>query len=134
MAHEYKKDGHPYIKTAQGLALLVARAARDQGVFFQQVIPIKGQTWLVPGCPNVKHFLPHKDGAYALRVGWEGDDYAGHIGMAYSPFVVGEQYTLVDSKDPKNTLCIKAGYVIPVKESDGLWYYRVEYTIVADNV
>lgn len=124
----YRKALNPYLKTAEELESL-ARNSEPLigGHFFQLVIPIKGQAWLTPGCPRVKHLLPYKDGAWALRVGYGGDDYAGHTGMAWCPFAAGETFKLVDRKDPGNTLSIRTGYIIPVQKDDGLWYYRVEY-------
>lgn len=128
-SQQYRKDLNPYLKTADELKALVANAQPlIGGHFFQLVIPIKGQGWLSPGCPSIKHLLPYKDGAWALRVGYGGDDYAGHCGMAFCPFAAGETFELVDKKNPNNKLSICTSYIAAVQH-ENLWYYRVEYDL-----
>lgn len=128
--HTYRKDLNPYAKTADELKTLKHNAGVIGGDhFFQMVIPIKGQSWFSPGCRSIKKFIPYKDGAWALRVGYKGDDYEGHVGMAFCPFASGEDVAFVDKKNPTNVLRIRTKYVAAVQR-DGLWYWRVEYLVL----
>lgn len=127
---QYSKALNPYLKTDTELRRMVQECdPLLGGVFWQKVIPIKNQTSVSPGCPLAKHLIHYKNDSWAIRVGFNGDDYAGHVGTAFCPFVAGETYDLQDRKDPTNTLKIQARYIIPVKLHDG-WYWRVEYMLM----
>lgn len=95
------------------------------------IIPVVRQN-LTPGCPNVTSIQHYFDDGWALRVGYNGDEHAGHIGTAFAPFICerpglkdeSNRY-LLTTKSGKQVE-VGCGLVHPVKREDGLWYWRVE--------
>ena len=99
------------------------------------IIPILRQSWLTPEClqrvTSIQHYF---DDAWALRVGYAGDEHAGHIGVAYAPFVCEHPVATVSDERNRYVLStrdgrkieVASGLVHPVKREDGYWYWRVE--------
>lgn len=123
---KYTKALNPYVLTTKRLSEI---EASDPGIIFNSfltpVIPISGQSWLKPKCPNVKTLIYACEDAWCLRVGYGGDDSAGHIGTAFCPFMNGQFYELTNKENTK-TLSIHVLCINPVRLDDG-WYWRVEW-------
>jgi hypothetical protein len=132
---KYPKKFDPYLITDADLARIMGSDVYVPAVIYTKIIPILRQAWLEPGCPRVTGIKHYFDDAWALCTGWCGDEFAGHIGTAFAPFVCEKPddrstadlrniYRL-HTKDFTNTINVRCGCVHPVK-SQNYWYWRVE--------